>query len=258
MTVTNEPAPAARPRRIPLATPVSRQIGSRSARGPIASALIHVVGIAALLYGAQKSADALAAGEGPGAGGGGGGGGNRMVTMILPAPAQAAQPTPIVAPEPDQLVMPREVVPLDSILPPAASTVTPPTAQATGPGSGTGTGPGGGSGSGGGTGGGTGTGTGSGIGPDSGGAGGRVIPPQLITMLIPPENKPASVRGVQYLVRFDVSERGEVLSVQTEPEIRDRGYRNNFLDKMRRYSFAPAHTREGQPVRATIEIRITL
>jgi hypothetical protein len=239
-------------RRIPLAVPVLRQ--RVSVRGHALSAVLHLAVLSVLVWGAQISSEALRSpGEGPGRGGGGGGG-SRVFRVLLPA-GQAPRP-PEVAAVPEQLVIPRDVAQLDSVVPPAADTSG--NAQYKQPGEGPGTGPGTGPGAGSGTGGGTGPGTGGGVGPDSGGGGGRIFPPQLQGMLIPPmEGRPAALRGVQITVIFDVSERGQVLSVETHPEIRDRGYRNSFLDRMRRYTFTPGLL-GGRPVRARTEVRIRL
>jgi hypothetical protein len=71
------------------------------------------------------------------------------------------------------------------------------------------------------------------------------------------EGRPGALRGRPLTVHFDVSERGRVLNVETEPEIRDRGYRNVFMERMRGYTFAPA-TLDGRPVRARFTITIRL
>jgi hypothetical protein len=240
-------------RRIPLAAPMGRQ--RVSVKGHALSVVLHGLLVTALVWGAQRGAAAMREpGEGPGRGGGGGGGRRAFQVFLPAAPAPPAAPVP----EPDQLVVPAHVQPLDSILPQVASadTAPSPAQPGEGPGAGTGAGPGSGPGSGGGTGGGS----GGGIGPDSGaggGGGGRVFPPQPRGILLPPDGRPQNLRGVRLLVRFDISERGEVLRVATEPEIRDRGYRNAFLDRMRRYTFAPA-TLAGRPVRGTFEITITI
>jgi len=63
---------------------------------------------------------------------------------------------------------------------------------------------------------------------------------------------------VRVVVTFFISERGEVVRVETDPLIRDRGYRNEFLDRMRRYTFTPGMTRDGHPVASQISITITL
>ncbi len=239
-------------RRIPLATPILRQ--RVTVRGHALSALLHGLVVTVLVWGAQKGHEAMMGpGEGPGPGGGGGGGGSRVFRVLLPN-APAPQP-PEVAAVPEQLVIPREVQQLDSIVPPPADTSG--NAQYKQPGEGPGAGTGAGPGAGTGTGGGTGTGTGSGIGPDSGGGGGRIFPPQIQGVLLPPDGRPANLRGVELTVTFEISERGQVLSVETHPEIRDRGYRTSFLDRMRRYTFTPGLL-DGRPVRARTEVRIRL
>jgi hypothetical protein len=75
-------------------------------------------------------------------------------------------------------------------------------------------------------------------------------------MPIPPANPPREVRGILLAVTFRVSERGEVVDVTVDPPIRDRGYRNEFLDRMKSFRFRPAHTRDGRAVAAEIVIRI--
>ncbi|MFI5207194.1 MAG: hypothetical protein ACHQX4_04160, partial [Gemmatimonadales bacterium] len=142
---------------------------------------------------------------------------------------------------------------------PAAPAPPPPTGAGAGPGQGAGVGPGGGTGTGtgGGTGGGTGTGTGNDSGP-GGGAGGRVFPPFPYGMIMAPPGAPRELHGVRIAVTFQVSERGEVLSVRTDPEIRDRGYRSDFLDRMRHFTFRPAYTADGRHVAAEYPIIIIL
>ena len=161
--------------------------------------------------------------------------------MVVP------QETPTEIPEP--VARPPEEVP---VAPPA-----PPTGAGEGAGAGTGVGPGSGTGTGGGTGGGVGTGFGNDSGP--GGGGGTVIPPQLQGMIIPPPDRPRELRGTLVKVTFKINERGEVVEVSTDPQIRDRGYRNEFMDRMRRYTFTPAYTRVGhQPVASQVDITVRL
>jgi hypothetical protein len=85
-----------------------------------------------------------------------------------------------------------------------------------------------------------------------------VFPPQPQGIILPPPGRPSSLAGVRLVVTFTISERGEVLDVDVEPPIRDRGYRNEFLDRMRRYVFTPAYTLDGRPVRAIFPVTITL
>lgn len=243
-------------RKIPLAEPVLRQRVTLG--GHALSAVLHVGVVAALVWGAQVSSEMLRApGEGPGRGGGGGGG-SRVFRVLLPFAPVPAPPAP---PTEEAIVIPTQTRPLDSIIPPPDSTAIKAAlaaqAAAAAQGQGEGAGPGTGPGQGGGTGGGTGGGVGSGVGPDSGGGGGRMFPPQLQGILLPPDGRPGNLRGVELTVHFEISERGQVLSVQTEPEIRDRGYRNAFLERMRRYTFTAA-TLDGRPVRAPYSVRIRL
>jgi hypothetical protein len=116
-----------------------------------------------------------------------------------------------------------------------------------------GLGPGGGSG----TGGGTGSGVGSGAGPDSGG-GGRLYPPQPQGIIMPPPDRPASVRGMTVTVLFEISARGDVMRVSLDPMPRDRKFAEAFIERLRRYTFTPAYTLDGHPVAAVLPIRFTL
>ena len=139
----------------------------------------------------------------------------------------------------------------------ARAAATAPGAGSGAPGHGPGLGPGAGPGTLGGTGGGAGTGAGNDSGP-GGGAGGRIFLPDPYGMIVPPTGAPRELHGVRLAVTFQISERGEVVSVRTDPEIRDRGYRNDFMDRMRRYTFRPAHTADGRRVAAEYTITFTL
>ncbi len=254
---------------VPLATPFGRRIQTRrSVREWFLSAVLHLLAIAALVWQGQRAAAHLAraAGEGPGPGGGGGGGWSRALAVFTVPAAQAAPPPPVETPA---FSVPTVVEPLPEVQPDSTPTPPPPPAPAADPtsqsagasaaGAGAGQGPGAGPGAGGGTGGGTGGGVGSGVGPDSGGAGGRIFPPQPQGIILPPMPSPRSLRGTRVTVTFTIGERGEVLDVAVEPPIQDRGYRNQFLERMRRYTFTPGYDRlGGQPVRAAIPITITL
>jgi hypothetical protein len=98
---------------------------------------------------------------------------------------------------------------------------------------------------------------GGGVGPDSGGSG-RVFPPQPIGVIIPPTDRPARVRGRVVTARFLISERGEVMRVALDPPTRDRNFNEQFLDRLRRYSFTPAYTLEGRPIAWPYVITFTL
>lgn len=249
------------PGRVPLERPFGRQIRSQAPlRGTVLSAVLHVGVIALLLWaGRRHFFDSPAPGD-EGRGGGGGGGGIRGIAVFT-ARAMGRPPVPQSPPAQQALTVPQQVVPLpethsDSL--PAAPAPQPPTGAGEGPGQGAGVGPGGGTGTGGGTGGGVGTGTGNDSGP-GGGAGGTVYPPYPNGTIMPPTGAPRELRGVPIKVTFDVSEHGAVLSVRTDPEIRDRGFRADFLDRMRHYTFRPAYTVDGRhvPYVFVITVRIS-
>jgi hypothetical protein len=227
------------------------------------SAFLHAVVIALLLWktGEQYVDANRGLGANLGRGGGGGGGGARAVLMLaVPGAAAAQEAPPVEAPVTPPITVPLEMpttIPEPTAQPTAAPAVAATPGPGDGAGAGTGTGPGSGSGTGGGSGGGVGTGTGNDSGP--GGGGGTVFPPSLQGILIPPtDGKPRELRGVRILVTFRISERGEVVSVTTDPQIRDRGYRNEFLDRMKHYAFTPAYTRDGHAIASEISITITL
>jgi hypothetical protein len=247
----------------PFAVPFGRRLRpAGSARGTALSAALHATVIALLLWGGGRQfVDASRApGEGGGPGGGGGGGGWRNPSAFFSLPVYGAPPPPAVP----ALEVPQHIAPLPEIQPQQEQQAATPadTAQApqvaAGPGAGAGQGSGVGPGGGGGTGGGFGGGVGPGVGPDSGGGGGLVYPPQPQTIILPPPGVPSSLRGVRFTVTFRISERGDVLDVSVDPPIGDRRYRSEFLDRMRRYVFTPAYTREGRPVAAELPVQITL
>jgi protein TonB len=247
-------------RQIPLATPFGRLARERGAtRGVILSAAVHAALALAIFWGGSRLmvADRMP-GAGRGRGGGGGGGGNRTLLLFVP-PSQPAGPT---LPAPPPLVMPKtQPIPLPEM---PAPVLSPPTVSAEqllamlgagqGAGRGSGIGPGGGSG----TGGGSGSGTGPGVGPDSGGGGGRVYPPQPQGIIMPPPDRPASVRGTTVTARFEISARGDVMRVSLHPMPRDRRFAAALLDRLKRYTFTPAYALDGRPVAAAFEIQITL
>jgi len=251
-------------RQVPLATPFGRLVHERGGiRGVILSAAAHLALVLALLYGGTRLAvDDRMPGSGPGKGGGGGGGGGaRALLLFAPPAAEAAAPAP-PQPEPPRLAIPRAApVPLPDVKPPdlpapnlSAAQLLAALGPGAGPGKGTGAGPGAGSGSGGGTG----SGRGPGTGPDSGGAGGDHYPPTPKQIILPPMDRPASVRGDTISVLFEISERGVVMRVSYSPPLRDRSYASEFTDKMKRYTFNPATTRDGHPIAAVYRIKIVL
>ena len=250
-----------RPGQVPLAVPFGRQVQSRSSlRELLLSAVLHLGVLVAFVWGGRHLAEVSGRpGEGPGRGGGGGGGGNRMFAVFTASAAAMPAPPPPPIVMPSQLSMQIPLTRLPEVDQPAAPSVSDllRQTQGAGPGQGEGSGTGGGPGSGGGTGGGVGSGRGTGVGPDSGGTG-RVFPPQPQGIILPPTGAPANLRGVRLTVRFEISERGEVLNVEVDPPIRNRGYRNEFMDRMRRYTFSPAYNLDGRPVRAVFPVQITL
>ena len=248
-------------RHIPLANPLGRQIRQRgTVRDWILSAAVHAAVVAAIFLAGTTFEEVLGPpGSGPGRGGGGGGGGDRTFVLALPAGLFTAPPPPpqLVLPTQLSLQVPVVRVPETDIHVPTAAELAAQAVASAGPGEGEGKGTGTGPGEGSGTGGGRGSGVGPGVGADSGGMG-RIFPPQPQGIILPPTGRPASLAGVRLTARFEISERGEVLGVEVDPPIRDRGYRNEFLDRMRHYTFTPAHTLDGRPVRAIFPVQITL
>lgn len=249
-------------RHIPLANAIGRQIQDRgSVREWILSAALHAAIVAAIILAGTTFEEVLGSpGSGIGRGGGGGGGGNRAFAVFaLPASASATIPPPPPLVVPDQLSLQVPVVkpPDPEIRPPSAAELAAQAVTGAGPGEGPGRGAGTGPGAGSGTGGGVGSGVGPGVGADSGGAG-RIFPPQLQGMILPPQPVPGGLKGTRVTARFEISERGEVLSVELDPPIRDRSYRNELLERLRHYNFTPAFTLDGRPVRAVYPILITL
>ena len=248
-------------RQVPLASPFGRQVRERGTlRGLGLSAAVHLGVLALVLWGQHRMfAEGRAPGNGPGAGGGGGGGGGRVfaVFALPPAPVTLPPAPALTVPSLQALTMPvvrpPEEVPVHVSAEELAALV-----RAVGPGSGPGQGSGTGPGSGSGSGGGSGSGTGPGVGGDSGGGGGTVYPPSPQQIILPPVDRPASVRGITLRVRFQISARGEVLGVTLAPPLRDRKFRDDFLERLRRYTFSPAHTRDGRAVPAVYEIRFPL
>ena len=247
-------------RQVPLASPFGRQARERGTlRGLGLSAVLHLGLLALVLWGQHRMMEAgLMPGAGPGRGGGGGGGGRVFAVLALPPALRAAPPAPaLTVPSLQALTLPveqpAEEVPIQMSADELAALIRA-TAPGNGAGQGSGTGPGSGSGSGGGSGGGVGP----GVGNDSGGGGGNVFAPQPQGIILPPPDRPSDLRGTTVRVRFEISARGEVLDVSLDPPIRDRKFRSDFLERLRRYTFTPAYTRDGRAVAGVFEIRITL
>lgn len=245
-------------RQVPLATPFGRQTRERGKlRGLGLSAVVHLGLLLLVLWGQQRMIEAgLMPGLGPNKGGGGGGGARVVVLYVRPPAAAAAAPAvdvPHLQLVTTQAVRPPEEVPVQLSAEEIRSLL-----QAAVPGNAAGQGSGAGPGSGSGSGGGSGSGVGPGTGPDSGGAGGNVFPPTPQGILLPPPDRPASVQGTTVRVRFEISARGEVLDVRVEPPIRDRRYRDEFLDRMRRFTFTPATTRDGRAIPGVLEVTFAM
>jgi protein TonB len=249
-----------RKRRLELRFPHSEE---RFRGGLVLSFALHGGIIAAAIVAAAVGPDEMfRSAGGPGVRGGGGGGGGSVVRFVelpqLEAAGQVAAPVaPRVAPP---LELPRpDVTRLLQTAPRVefrqAGPLTAGLRLGAGPGSGGG--PGSGTGSGGGVGSGQGTGVGSGQGPGTGGEGGTILPPG-VKLSILPADRPRSVRGKEYAVRFWVNAQGRVTHVEVEPEIEDRDYRGRFLEQMYQFQFTPARTLDGQPVDGQIVIRIAL
>lgn len=239
---------------------------TRRASGVLSSILLHLL-IAALLliplgrdFARVLTAGDPLAGEGRAGGGGGGAGGRAYIS--LPAPPRSAPVAVAVEPPPStpvpsvsQEVPPVEVPPAVVVdpLPPEPAAAAVPLASATSD-SATGTGgvgPGEGGGAGGGTGGGFGPGTGTGVGPGTGtgkGEGGAARPPMLRHQVIPPENPPKELRGIDLTVTFWVTETGSVMRVDVSPAIRDRKFAAKFEESMMQYRFRPGLGPDGKPV----------
>src|SRR5712692_3613604 len=199
---------------------------------------------------------ALLAGGGNGAGPrGGGGGGGRPAVRFFALPAFSAPqafdvpapPTIAVSdiPLPDPATLP--VPPLE------VQRVTAAPTPAVGAGPGTSGAAGAAAGTGGGQGTGTGPGTGSDVGPGSGGQGSYIFRADLKGLIVPPDCAP---RG-RYQLRFWVAADGRVTDVEIDPLPKDPSCRRDFVGRMQAYKFAPARTRDGQPVASIYPVQIT-
>ena len=182
-----------------------------------------------------------------------GGGGGRVAYITLPSPRPPARSTVTVTPPPatpQAIVVPTPTPPPD-IPPPtpeaqvAVAVVAADSAAAAGaPASGDSPGAGGG------TGGGVGPGAGPGIGPGSGERGtGRAL--QLRHQVIPPEDPPKELRGVELRVTFSVDESGKPVRVEFDPPIQDRKFAQKLRESMLSYRFRPALGPDGRPVAST-------
>ena len=246
-------------RQVPLATPFGRQVQGRgNIRGLGLSVAVHLGLLGLAAWGGHRFTEARdRPGLGPGDAGGGGGGGRVFAVLALPPALPAAPQAPaLTVPSLVALTVPELRPPEDVPQQISAQDLLLLERQSSGQGSGQGSGLGPGSGSG--SGGGSGSGVGTGTGPGTGGEGGRYYPPQPQGIIMPPPDRPSSLRGSTVTARFEISARGEVTRVSLEPPIRDRRFADEFVDRLRRYTFTPAYTLEGEPIAAVFEIRITL
>jgi hypothetical protein len=245
------------PRHIPLAVPLGRQTRQRGVfRGLGLSAVVHLLLIGLAVWGTYHR---IAESDGdPGDGSTrrpGGGGGGVVLAVLAQAPALPSAPPPpaLTVPSLAALTVPMEQPP-EAVPEQLTAEELARLAQATGVGTG------GGPGSGTGSGGGSGSGTGPGVGSDSGAGGGRgnYFEPQPQGLILPPVDKPSSVRGLKVTARFEISATGEVMRVTLEPTLPDRRYQSEFLDRLRRYTFTPASSPDGHPVPGVLVVRFEL
>jgi periplasmic protein TonB len=244
-------------RQIPLAVSLGRQTRQRGVfRGLGLSAAVHLLVIGLAAWGTHHIAESDGdPGDGSGRNPGGGGGGAFAVLVVAPSLPSAPPPPALTVPSLAALTIPVEQAP-ETVPEQISAEELARLAQATGVGAGTGGGPGSGTGSGGGSG----SGVGTGVGPDSGAGGGHgtYFMPQPQSVILPPPDRPASVRGITVTARFEISATGEVLRVTLEPTLPDRRFRDAFLERLRRYAFTPASAPDGHPVPSVYEVRFPL
>jgi protein TonB len=232
--------------------------------GILSAVAIHIAALILLLASPEFDEQDFRRGIGSPAlavGGGGGGAGRahvmHFVSLDPPAAtrqAEESRPLPVVVETPT--VVPPVEPPLPEIadqlpeqeefdveLPVVAAQVNGAKGMGVGPGSG------------GGIGSGQGEGIGSGRGPGTGGEGGDVLAPMPRASPFPFHRPPAEVDGVEFTVRFFVNERGRVERVRIEPEIADRGYRDQVMQTFESWTFYAARTLAGRPVQGQYVLR---
>ncbi len=242
--------------------PPQPKVYGREVGGSVA---LHVIVVFLMIWGGFRAA-AQAAGSGGGLGpvGGGGGGGAPKITYVElpPFPAQPAAPK-VAVPDEDPLVIriPRPEI-KQIVRPKTRLKIVRPTgpilkAVKVGRGKGTSGGVGSVAGSGGGKGTGVGTGAGHNRGPGTGGKGGAVLAPEPRAVIYPTDGPPQSLRGSVLKIHFWVDMRGKVTKVEIKPKIKDKTYRKALLDRMYQWTFYPARTADGSPVKGELEITHT-
>jgi hypothetical protein len=182
-----------------------------------------------------------------------GGGGGRVAYITLPTPrAPARAPVTVTPPPatPPAIVIPTPTPP--PVIPPPvpeAQVAVAAVAADSAPGADRAE-SGGEPGEGGGTGGGTGEGAGPGTGPGSGEHGaGRAA--QLRHQVLPPENPPKELRGVELRITFLVDESGKPVRIEVDPPIQDKKFARKLTETMLSYRFRPALGPDGRPVAST-------
>jgi hypothetical protein len=241
-------------RHVPLAVSLGRQTRQRGVfRGLGLSAVVHLLLIGLAAWGTYRVAESDGdPGDGSGRSPGGGGGGRVFAVLVLPPALPSAPPPPLTVPSLAALTIPMEMPP-EAVPAQVTAEELARLAQATGAGAG------GGPGSGTGSGGGSGSGVGPGVGADSGAGGhGTYFMPQPQGVILPPSDRPPSVRGITVTARFEISATGEVLRVTLEPTLPDRRFRDAFLERLRRWAFTPAFSPDGRPVPGVYEVRFPL
>jgi hypothetical protein len=176
-----------------------------------------------------------------------GGTGLTMVEVRVERPPE--EEVPEVEPVPEEIV----VVPVPEPRPsPPATTVTPPSEEGTG-----------GAGSGGDSGETTGSESEVGDGRGGGGSGdegaSRIVAPVPRGMILPPPDRPRSVRGQEVTVWIFVTDRGRVAadSTRLDPPTPDARYNDRLRRSASEWVFEPAR-RDGQPVGAWYPYEIIL
>lgn len=224
--------------------------------GVIVSVLVHLVPF--LIFRSSGIPPSPFSAAGPRAGdiraAAGGGSGLTMVEVRVQSAPAAVEETPVPVPVPvpeEVVVVPEEVAvaPVDEPAPIAA-----PTLPGTG---GAGTGGAGGPSTGDGSATGTGTGLGGG-GTEASGQSGMIAPTPR-GLILPPSDRPRSVRGREVTVWVFVSDRGRVLadSTRLDPPTPDSGYNRRLMRSAADWIFEPAR-RAGQAVGAWYPFQVIL
>jgi protein TonB len=174
------------------------------------------------------------------------GGGMEAIALQVMEPPPAPQPEPVVVPPvPTPTPTPTpDPPPVDTVRP-----TTPPAPPTTGTGTGQTQQTAAGGGTGNASGPGTATGTGRGGGGDSETGTGRIIAPSPRGLILPPSDRPRSVRGKSITVYVFVNERGTVVSDSTRlnPSSGDGGFDKRLKEQASEWRFRPG-SRGGEPI----------